>query len=123
MKEVREKEEKYGLLIETRYNNQILFEQNCNSTYDLDMVYNFTSLLLIEKDIKLRIVGNADSVEVETNPKISLERAKFIRAIFLKNGVKKNRLELLDVKAQRPIAPNTKAGKTLNRRVYIEIFR
>lgn len=118
----KEEMEKIGLTVDYSFVNPVYFEQNCNSTTELKEAYHIISTMIKYRMIKVRIVGNSDSVEIENKPKLSLERAEFIKAIFMKNGVEKNRIEILNAKFDRPNGPKLKNGNKENRRVDFEII-
>jgi OmpA-OmpF porin, OOP family len=69
-----------------------------------------------------RIEGYTDNVgSYEGNKKISLERAKEVLAIFLSNGLSKDRFEIYGMGPDNPIGDNkTDFGRSLNRRVEIK---
>ncbi|MBW4971628.1 hypothetical protein KZY98_14300 [Croceibacter atlanticus] len=120
----KEKEEakKEGLMIDVDFYNEVYFNQNCNSTSDLESIYYLIGGMIKDKKVKIRIFGNSDSVENEINPDLSLERAEFMRDVFIKNGIQKNRIELIDAKVDRPYGPITKNGNKVNRRVDFEFI-
>ncbi|MDG5493232.1 OmpA family protein [Psychroserpens sp. SPM9] len=120
--EDKEEMKKEGLVIEIRYPNPVYFEKNCNSTDNLSELYPFIGMLIKNEEIKVRIHGNSDSEEYESQTKLSLERAEFIRDVLLKNGIEKDRIEILDEKAEQPVGPNDLYIKE-NRRVYFEIIK
>ncbi len=70
-------------------------------------------------DWGLRIVGHTDaSGSVETNERLSLERADTIKSALVERGVDPDRLMAAGAGQDRPIASNeTEEGKALNRRV------
>ncbi|GAK91824.1 hypothetical protein JCM19297_1715 [Nonlabens ulvanivorans] len=117
----KEKMEKKGIMIDFSFENPIFFEQNCNSTTELKATYHIIGSMIKYEKLKVRIVGNSDSVEILKKPNLSLERAEFIKAVFLKNGINKNRIEILDAKYKRPFGPKTENGNKENRRVDFEI--
>ncbi|WP_298903496.1 OmpA family protein [uncultured Psychroserpens sp.] len=113
----KDEAEKEGLILEINFQNSIYFEQNCNSTSDLESSYHMIGSMLKYDKLRIQIIGNSDSVENKTNSNISRERAEFIQAVFIKNGIKKNRIELIDGKSDRPFGLQTENGNKENRRV------
>src|SRR5690606_14336948 len=118
----KEEMEKKGLMIDFSFENPVYFEQNCNSTSELKETYHIIGSMIKYGKIKVRIIGNSDSVEIKNKPNLSLERAEFIKAIFIKNGIEKNRIEILDAKYDRPFGPKMESGNKENRRVDFEII-
>ncbi|TBV25032.1 hypothetical protein DMZ43_14270 [Meridianimaribacter sp. CL38] len=118
----KEEMEKKGIMIDFSFENPVFFEQNCNSKSELKETYHIIGSMIKHEKIKVRIIGNSDSVEIENKPNLSLERAEFIKAIFIKNGIEKNRIEILDAKYDRPFGPKMESGNKENRRVDFEII-
>lgn len=73
---------------------------------------------------KVQIQGHADDIgSVETNFKLSRERAASVRAALITRGVAPERLEAEGFGATRPLAPNIDdAARAKNRRVQFEIL-
>lgn len=78
---------------------------------------------ILEKDPRtgVLILGHADSSgQVESNRKLSEDRAKSVAAIFRLSGLQRDRLQLKGVGSDMPRAANdSAAGRALNRRVEI----
>lgn len=76
---------------------------------------------MLEKDPRtaVLVLGHADSVgQIESNRKLSEDRAKAVASIFRLSGLQRNRLLLKGVGSDMPRAANdSSAGRALNRRV------
>lgn len=76
---------------------------------------------MLEKDphTAVLVLGHADSVgQVESNRKLSEDRAKAVASIFRLSGLQRSRLLLKGVGSDMPRAANdSSAGRALNRRV------
>lgn len=76
---------------------------------------------MLEKDPRtaVLVLGHADSVgQVESNRKLSEDRAKAVASIFRLSGLQRSRLLLKGVGSDMPRAANdSSAGRALNRRV------
>ena len=74
-------------------------------------------------DSTLRIVGYTDSTgKVESNLRLSLNRANAVRDALLERGVEASRITSLGYGASNPLADNlTAEGRSKNRRVEIDI--
>ena len=51
----------------------LYFEKNCNSQQDLKAIEPIVGALLINENLKIQLVGNAEKSELNINEKISLE--------------------------------------------------
>ncbi|KXX68793.1 OmpA family protein [Flammeovirga sp. SJP92] len=72
--------------------------------------------------LNLSIEGHTDNVgNVDSNKKLSLQRAVAVKNELIKNGVKSERLETIGWGSEKPIAPNdSEVGRLKNRRVSIK---
>jgi len=79
----------------------------------------------MKNDPKLRanVIGYTDASRLETRKKALGEmRAKAVAAYLEKQGVETSRMTITDGSANNPVGDNkTAAGRTLNRRVEIEL--
>ena len=68
-------------------------------------------------------IGHTDSVgSAAYNQKLSLKRAEAVKAYIISKGIEPNRVYTEGKGAKQPIADNkTKAGRSKNRRVEIEV--
>lgn len=114
--------EKQGIIVDIDFSSDIYFDQNCFTTDNLDIAYLAIGTMIRNKNLKIRIVGNLDKLELKNNPELSLKRAEFIRDIMVKNGIEESRIEILDVKSDRPYAQQSKNGRKENRRTDFEII-
>lgn len=74
--------------------------------------------------IRIRVTGHTDSVGSDSfNERLSLGRAKSVRADLIKRGVDASRIEFDGKGKREPIATNdTEEGRALNRRVEFEVI-
>lgn len=115
------KDEKEG--IENDFLSPMLyFEKNCNSQQDLKAIEPIVGALLINENLKIQLVGNAEKSELNINEKISLERANFVAEIFKLNGINKKRIIVIDAKAKRNYGVERDSENQINRRVDLEII-
>jgi flagellar motor protein MotB len=114
--------EKQGIISDINFESNIYFDQNCFTTEKLEFAYFAIGAMLKDKNLKIRIIGNLDKFELQNNPELSLKRAKFVQTIMIKNGIEKSRIEILDVKNDRPKAPLKEKGREENRRTDFEII-
>lgn len=73
---------------------------------------------------RIEITGHTDNKgSFDANYKFGLQRAKFIKAILIKKGIKPNRIRINSKGESEPIASNeTEEGKEQNRRVVIKLI-
>ncbi|AUC14388.1 hypothetical protein BTO06_12160 [Tenacibaculum sp. SZ-18] len=114
--------EKQGIISDINFESNIYFNQNCFTTEKLEFAYCAIGAMLKNENLRIRIIGNLDKFELKNNPELSLKRAEFVQMIMIKNGIKKNRIEILDVKNDRPNAPLNEKGRKENRRTDFEII-
>ena len=98
---------------------KVYFNKNCTGQQGLDPIEPIIGALLSKKNLKIKLTGNAESYELESNPNISLERAKFVADILKLNGIDKDRIVIFDAKSNRP---NGAGIQKENRRVDLDIF-
>lgn len=82
------------------------------------------AFLIKHKTIRLEIAGHTDDAGTEEhNAKLSEDRAKEVKQLLVKEGVKEDRLEARGFGETVPIALNTtEEGRALNRRVEFSII-
>lgn len=119
--EEKAKMAKLGLAIDNFEFQAFDFDQNCETTNDLDYLYHIIAVMQKDNKFKIEIVGNMDSKEEVENPLISARRVNFIKRILVLNNIPSERIRVTDAKSTRPAAPKTKMGQKENRRVDIYI--
>ncbi len=74
--------------------------------------------------IRIRITGHTDSIGTDSfNERLSLGRAKSVRADLISRGIDASRIEFAGKGKTQPIATNdTEEGRALNRRVEFEVI-
>ena len=74
---------------------------------------------------RFTVEGHTDSVGSNSlNQKLSEERANSVRDFLINEGIDASRLEAVGYGEERPIATNnTRAGRTQNRRVEINLIK
>lgn len=85
---------------------------------------NKVAALLIEKNFSLRLAGHTDNTgSMETNLRLSKERAEAVKAYLVSKGANPSRIEATGFGPTQPIAPNNTAeGRQQNRRVEFTLF-
>ena len=116
--EEKEELQKTGDEADIWFDNNVYFEQNCFTTTELDYAYFIVGTMIANENLRIKVIGNLDEYELSKNSDLSLKRAEFIRDILIKNGIRKNRIEILDAKNDRAAAQRTKDGNKRNRRAY-----
>ena len=76
------------------------------------------------KNVFIEIQGHTDSVGSDPyNMKLGEERAEAVRRYLSENGIPLHRISTISYGKSRPIAENTtKAGRSKNRRVVIQVL-
>ena len=116
--EEKEQLQKKGIEADIWFDSNVYFEQNCFTTMELEFACYIVGIMLAKENLRIQVIGNLDKYELSKNSTLSLRRAEFIRNIMIKNGINKNRIEILDAKNDRATAQRTKDGNKWNRRVY-----
>lgn len=82
------------------------------------------ALLKKYPEARLLIMGYTDNVgDVQKNKQLSLDRATFVKAYFVQQGVAANRLQVVGKGDSDPIASNeTAEGRGKNRRIDIKVI-
>ena len=85
---------------------------------------NRVASLLIEKNFSLKLAGHTDNTgSMNTNMRLSKERAEAIKAYLVSKGANASRIEAVGYGPTQPIAQNTTAeGRQQNRRVEFTLF-
>ena len=120
--EYKKEMEKQGLTVCPSSGPEITFLENCDMTTNLDQAYLAIRVMNNNNELRIRIVGNCDAIEVNSNPSVSLHRAEFISSLFIKYGIEPDRIEIFDAKNDRPMGPNTENGREYNRYVDLEVI-
>lgn len=71
------------------------------------------------------VFGNISTIEAHANPqnRLARDRAQLVKEILITQGVPANSVQTFNCGDRKQIASNvTKAGETLNRRVYVQMF-
>jgi outer membrane protein OmpA-like peptidoglycan-associated protein len=109
------------------YAKTILFDTGKSTIKDQSaaVLENITAILKEYSFARFTIDGHTDSVgSAALNQKLSEERAYSVMNYLIENGIASNRLEAAGYGEDRPIAANnTRAGRTTNRRVEINLIR
>lgn len=89
------------------------------------ILINAAQILLTNADMRVEIEGHTDNVgSVETNKKLSQDRAEAVKRFLVAKGVDASRLTAVGYGASRPIADNkTSEGKSFNRRIEFKIIQ
>ena len=87
-----------------------------------DSIKIFSEKLILAEKLIL-VVGNTDNVGSSAiNMDLGLERAKWVKELFVINGINENNIEIKSFGKEHPIENNnTKSGRSKNRRVEINI--
>ncbi len=87
-----------------------------------DSIKTFSEKLVLAEKLVL-IVGNTDNIGSSSlNMNLGLERAEWVKELFIANGIKENNIEIKSFGRDKPIEDNrTKSGRSKNRRVEISI--
>lgn len=85
---------------------------------------NKVAALLIEKNFSLKLSGHTDdSGSMQTNMRLSKERAESVKAYLVSKGANPSRIEATGYGPTQPIAPNnTETGRQQNRRVEFTLY-
>lgn len=91
------------------------------SLVDLD---NLVEFLKTNSDARIEIGGHTDNVgDPQENLRVSLERARAVRAYLVGNRIRGERIEVKGYGDTRPIADNsTEEGRQTNRRVEMQVL-
>lgn len=91
------------------------------STPALEELYRY---LVNKESIKIEIAGHTDSTgKVESNLRLSQERADAIREYLIRKGIPGNRVAAKGYGSSEPVADNaTEEGRQLNRRTEVRIL-
>lgn len=89
-----------------------------------EQVKELSNILIANPDIKLKLTGHTCNIGTRTvNLKVGLERAAFIKQLFLKNGVSALQIETASKAFDEPLVPNTSvSNRKKNRRVEVKII-
>jgi outer membrane protein OmpA-like peptidoglycan-associated protein len=76
-------------------------------------------------DTRVRITGHTDAVaSPEYNLELSKERAESVKRILVGYGIASERIDVVGMGEEHPIAPNdTREGRALNRRVELDVLQ
>lgn len=118
----KEKLDQQGILVDIGFESNIYFEQNCFETINLEFAHILAGMMIINKSLEVKIIGNLDIFELTSRPDLSIKRAEYIRDVLIVNGVEENRIEIFDAKSDRPFVPQNVKGRKENRRVDFEIL-
>jgi len=85
---------------------------------------NKVAVLLIEKNFSLKLAGHTDNTgSMETNMRLSKERAEAVKAYLVNKGANASRIEATGYGPTQPIADNkTEKGRQQNRRVEFTLY-
>jgi len=87
-----------------------------------DSIKIFSDKLILAEKLIL-IVGNTDNIGSSTsNMQLGLERAKWVKNIFISKGMNESKIEIKSFGKKKPVESNKKeSGRSKNRRVEISI--
>ena len=107
------------IIIRFKYNNNDFTEEGFRKLKD------FANVLIMHPDTKILIAGHTDSDGYQKyNVKLSEFRANIVKSFLLGKGAKSNQIEIKGFGSIDPIESNDTAwGRTMNRRVEIEIVK
>lgn len=112
-----------GILVKLK--NDLLFETGkaVLTPAAVTQIEQLSAVLVKYPTNAITITGHTDNVGGATfNDGLSLQRARSVHEVFLKNGVSGNHLKIDGAGSSRPIASNkTKEGRAQNRRVELSI--
>jgi hypothetical protein len=112
-----------GIMLCGMPDSNLYFREFCDAPIHLDPIYRIVGYMLNHKDVSVSIAGNIDHEEAKTAEELSLQRAKFVKAFFVKCGVEETRMTVLDYKDTRPMDDNsTPVGRFFNRRVEFRVL-
>lgn len=123
-----EKPSKEGSVVELDDKALIYFPYNSVDKVEDERIDKYlTELTKRVKKSKEKVIltGHTDSQGAASgNEKLGLRRAKMIRDILIKKGVKKKRIKTRSEGEKSPVAPNnTELGRHQNRRVVVNIIK
>jgi len=101
----------------------IFFEKNSSETNDFSSLKNIPELLIKNKKLKVKIIGNAEKLELDTDTNLSIKRAVFVKKYFFKYGIEESRITLIDLKNMRQKDDDGKINNMIiNKQVDIIIY-
>lgn len=122
-KEVKADAKAKGVILCGGPDSNVYFKEFCHSPIDLDPIYRILGYMLKNENVTISIAGNIDRKEAQTVKELSLKRAEFVKAFFVKCGVKETRMTIVDYKDNRPMDDNnTRVGRFYNRRVEFRVL-
>ncbi|MDX1314369.1 MAG: OmpA family protein, partial [Eudoraea sp.] len=109
------------------YARTILFDTGKSSlkTESVSVFVDIIKILNEYPNAKFTVEGHTDSVgSASLNQKLSESRANSVRDFLIKEGIAADRLTAIGYGEDKPIATNnTRAGRTQNRRVEINLIK
>jgi outer membrane protein OmpA-like peptidoglycan-associated protein len=109
------------------YARTILFDTGKSSlkTESVSVFVDIIKILNEYPNAKFTVEGHTDSVgSASLNQKLSESRANSVRDFLVKEGIAADRLTAIGYGEDKPIATNnTRAGRTQNRRVEINLVK
>ncbi len=105
----------------------IYFESNKSNLNEDDKMKleAFNTSLASNGDLKYKIYGHCDNVGSKSaNQRLSIQRAKAVKAILVKNGVASNKIQYEGLSFDQPASDNaTEDGRKMNRRVELKVYK
>jgi len=88
-----------------------------------DSIKIFSEKLILAKKVTL-IIGNTDNIgSASFNMKLGLDRAEWVKSLFISYGVEQNKIEIKSLGEDKPVENNNmESGRSKNRRVEIGIL-
>ncbi len=89
------------------------------------VLINAAQILLANPDMRVEIQGHTDNTgNPETNKRISLARAEFVKKFLISKGVSASRLTTVGFGDTKPISDNSTAeGRAFNRRIEFRVIK